>query len=201
MPSQEEQENQEIFALDDIIKSLEHVEHGRMPSKISASNAFIKQVQKINLSDMAELENLKNSIIAQPSYPEILSTTTRINNYHSPVFIAPTGSKMYTILGRTPVMRRPEITSNDIEIHIIEDEEVCYCTNQLWTVFVVCGKKFGTRKLDALASILLKIDSPNIIVQKYTRDKNYKNTQWVSEYNKSISKLEKYIYEILRSNE
>jgi len=221
MPSQEERDNQEEFELENIIKSLEDVEHGRISSKISASTSFINQMQKINLSDMAGTERMDDLITARPSYPEVLSITTRINNYHSPVFITPPGGKMYTILGRIPVIRLPEITSNDIEIHIIDDEEVCYCTNfdrtvdplyyvhpgdkaetfQLETVFVVCGKKFGTRKLDALASILLKVDSPNIIVQKYTRDKNHKNTQWVTDYNKSISKLEKHIYEILRSNE
>lgn len=155
---------------------------------------------------------------ARPTQAEILSITTKLYDFYAPVFVTPPDNKVYTILGKTPVQRAPEIKSNDIQIHILRDPEICYCVNNTapeeelffseskypelspGTIFVICGKKFGKRKLDALASILLKINAPNIIVQKYARDKSNRNTLWVLEYNKQISKLEKHIHEILRSN-
>lgn len=194
-----------------------------------------KYIRNLNFSDTSQKNiwsgtttNLpKNKtgtreLVIPPTIPEILSVTTKIHSFNKPVFITLPGHKMYTLIGKTPTKRIPEISSNTIEIHIIGDKEIGYSLPpqdseevdygilfdthdsaflQSNTVFVVCGKKFGTRKLDVLASILLKLNTSKIVVQKYFFNKDNKNVQWISNYNKKITKLEHYIDKFLRTNE
>lgn len=193
------------------------------PKNLTTSPNQHSSVSGTLVSGPKESIGLKQSPIIEPSKPEILSITTKIHSFDKPVFIALSGSKVYTLFGKVPVLRTPEVSTKDIEMHVINDEEIGYSIPQYIseeedeygilfddsesisapssTIFVVCGKNFGTRKLDALASILLKLDAPQIIVQKYSYNKNNKSAQWVPKYNKQITKLEHYIHKFLRNNE
>lgn len=169
-------------------------------------------------------EELKKSpFIMEPSKPEVVSITTKIHSFDKPVFMTLPKSKVYTILGNIPVLRTPEVSTHYTEMHVINDDELGYSiphNDDLedddygiifddggsmsmlhLSIYVVCGRKFGTRKLDALASILLKLNAQQIIVQKYTHDKSNRRTQWVPEYNKKVTKLEHHIHKFLRNNE
>jgi hypothetical protein len=167
-------------------------------------------------------EELKKSPFLEPTKPEIMILTTKIHSFDKPVFMTLPKSKVYTILGNIPVLRTPEVSTDYVEMHVINDDELGYSIphNDLedddygiifedggsmsmlhLAIYVVCGKKFGTRKLDALASILLKLNAQQIIVQKYRHDKNNRLTQWVPEYNKKVTKLEHHIHKFLRNDE
>ncbi len=177
-----------------------------------------QQLLKLNMSS-TDLENIKDqAIIAEPDRSEIIAITTKIHSFDKPVFITMPGSKVYTIFGKIPTSRTPEISTENIEIHIMNDEEIAYSVYSDVDiddfmemdvymsmppdgVFVICGKNFGTRKLDALASILLKLDTKRIIVQKYSYNENNRSAQWVPKYNKQMTKLEHHIYKFLRNNE
>ena len=163
-------------------------------------------------------EELKKSpFIMEPSQPEVMVVTTKIHSFDKPVFMTLPKSKVYTILGSIPVLRTPEVSTNYVEMHVINDDEIGYSIPHSnleeeddygfviddcdMSIYVVCGKKFGTRKLDALASILLKLNAQQIIVQKYSYNKNKKSTQWVAEYNKKVTKLEHHIHKFLRNDD
>lgn len=215
----------QYFNLTEMIENLEQQTTIPISMPPKSLTALPKQPLSMSgtlVSEPEEGTELKQSSFIEPSKPEILSITTKIHSFDKPVFIALSGSKVYTLFGKVPVLRMPEVSTKDIEMHVMNDEEIGYSMPQHTleenycsslfdddgdisalspTIFVVCGKKFGTRKLDALASILLKLDAPQIIVQKYSYNKNNKSAQWVPEYNKQITKLEHYIHKFLRNNE
>lgn len=181
-----------------------------------AANGLTQPLQKYSMS--AELEDIKKSIVSEPDRSEVIAITTKIHSFDKPVFVTLPRSKVYTIFGKVPTLRTPEISTENIEIHIMNDEEMAYSVYSDVDiddfmemddyismppegVFVICGKNFGTRKLDALASILLKLDSKRIIVQKYSYNKNNRSAQWVPKYNKQMTKLEHHIYKFLRNND
>ena len=161
-------------------------------------------------------EEIKKSSIMEPPRPEIMTTTTKIHSFDKPVFITLPGCKVYTIFGNVPALRTPEVSAESVEMHVINDDELGYSILQpkfeengqgiFWadtdrlSISVVCGKKFGTRKLDALASILLKLNAHQIIVQKYSYNKSNKSAQWVPEYNRQVTKLEHHIHQFLRND-
>jgi hypothetical protein len=180
----------------------------------------VQQQQKLSMSSASATKD--QAIITEPNRSEVIAITTKIHSFDKPVFVTMPGSKVYTILGKVPTLRTPEVSAKNIEIHIMNDEEIAYsvyldvdpdndpdsfmgideyASMPTDGVFVICGKFFGTRKLDALASILLKLDIKQIIVQKYSYNKNNKSAQWVPEYNKQITKLEHHIYKFLRNND
>ncbi len=184
-------------------------------------NDMSGNVACLGRQDGSKIGKSRPSSIVEPTKAEILSITTKIHSFDKPVFITLPGCKVFTIFGKTPILRIPEVTTESIEMHVINDDELGYSTPQYnseekdfgisfddkgsiplqrFSIFVVCGKKFGTRKLDALASILLKLNAPQIIVQKYSYNKNNKSAQWVPEYNKKITKLEHHIHKFLRNN-
>ncbi len=181
-----------------------------------AANGLTQPLQKYSMS--AELEDIKKSIVSEPDRSEVIAITTKIHSFDKPVFVTLPRSKVYTIFGKVPTLRTPEISTENIEIHIMNNEEMAYSVYSDVDiddfmemddymsmppegVFVICGKNFGTRKLDALASILLKLDSKRIIVQKYSYNKNNRSAQWVPKYNKQMTKLEHHIYKFLRNND
>ncbi|MEE9437933.1 MAG: hypothetical protein V3V14_02965 [Saprospiraceae bacterium] len=181
-----------------------------------AANGLTQPLQKYSMS--AELEDIKKSIVSEPDRSEVIAITTKIHSFDKPVFVTLPRSKVYTIFGKVPTLRTPEISTENIEIHIMNNEEMAYSVYSDVDiddfmemddymsmppegVFVICGKNFGTRKLDALASILLKLDSKRIIVQKYSYNKNNRSAQWVPKHNKQMTKLEHHIYKFLRNND
>jgi len=167
-----------------------------------------------------EEEKQKECIVKEATRLEVRTINTKIHSFDKPVFITYPGYKVYSLIGKTPVLRIPEVSTQDTEMHIINDKELVYSVPSIPEkdhgplstrpyfhsssedgVFVICGKFFGTRNLDALASILLKINPYKILVQKYTSDKNNKGAHWVPEYNKQVTKLEHNINKFLRNND
>jgi hypothetical protein len=188
----------------------------------------INATQKVSMTGTANGpypesdEDIKKSPFIAPAQPEVLALTTKIHSFDKPVFMTLPKSKVYTIFGDVPVLRTPEVSTNYVEMHVINDDEMGYCIPQSsledndygiifddggtmsmlhLSVYVVCGKKFGTRKLEALASILLKLNAQQIIVQKYSYNKSNRSAQWVPEYNKKVTKLEHHIHKFLRNDD
>jgi hypothetical protein len=198
----------------DIKKIIEDLEKRQAPSRNPS-----QQLQKVSMAaKLLNTEDIEKCVLTEPTRSEVTTITTKIHSFDKPVFITMPGSKVYTIFGKIPTIRTPEISAEDMEIHIMNDKEMAYSVYSDLDiddfadiseyksmppdgVFVICGKNFGTRKLDALASILLKLDVNQIIVQKYSYNKNNKSAQWVPEYNKQMTKLEHYIYKFLRKND
>ncbi len=198
----------------DIKKVIKELETQQTKAQLASQKSISMSSQKM------DIENLKDpAIIAEPDRSEVIVITTKIHSFDKPVFVTMPKSKVYTILGKIPTLRIPQISTENIEIHIMNDEEIAYSIHSEdydeedfyfggddiesmpEGIFIICGKNFGTRKLDALASILLKLNLKRIIVQKYSYSKNNKSTQWVPEHNKQVTKLEHHIYKILRNNE
>ncbi len=213
MFSEHDESKSELLDIKKVIEDLEKEETKAQLQTLKYTNTPTASMSSI------DLENLKDqAIIAEPDRLEVVAITTKIHSFDKPVFITMPGSKVYTIFGKVPTLRTPEISTENIEIHIMSDEEIAYSAYSDIDVddfmemddyismppegvFVICGKNFGTRKLDALASILLKLNTKRIIVQKYSYNKNNRSTQWVPKYNKQMTKLEHHIYKFLRNND
>jgi hypothetical protein len=209
MLNEHDKNKDEILDLRKIIEDLEK----------QRTKPQLQTLQKISMSTkQVSLEDIEKCIITEPTKSEIIVMTTKIHSFDKPVFITMPGSKVYNILGKVPTLRTPEISAEDREIHIMNDEEMAYSVHSdidlddfmdidepesmpSEVVFVICGKFFGTRKLDALASILLKLDVKQIIIQKYSYNKNSKGAQWVPKHNEQVTKLEHHIHKFLRNNE
>jgi hypothetical protein len=200
--------NDDKLDLQDFLETLEN----RQPKGIKLpTTRILKTISQIE----TEKDPLEKCTMAMPTRLEVKTINTKIHSFDKPVFITTPTYKVYTLIGKTPTLRIPEISTSHTEIHIINDDELVYSipiTNtedpdfyDVYTsedgVFVICGKNFGTRNLDALASILLKINPYKILVQKYLYDKKNKGAHWVTEYNKQVTKLEHNINKFLRNDD
>jgi hypothetical protein len=151
----------------DIKKIIEDLEKRQAPSRNPS-----QQLQKVSMAaKLLNTEDIEKCVLTEPTRSEVTTITTKIHSFDKPVFITMPGSKVYTIFGKIPTIRTPEISAEDMEIHIMNDKEMAYSVYSDLDiddfadiseyksmppdgVFVICGKNFGTRKLDALASIL-----------------------------------------------
>lgn len=153
-----------------------------------------------------------NAYTARASSPTVLSSpkdkqfriyfdNTKLNGHEKPLFLTQTGGKAFSIKG-TSVVKKEEVANfSSAKLYTVEDDEIVYSLESLYNhhIFVTCGKNFGTRELNTLASILLKLEDRNTMlhVQTFIRKCSDKKTQWVPSYNKKIKKLKETINQIL----
>jgi hypothetical protein len=188
-------------------------------TKISDSSGSASVISKWDPT-LLEDETKEDMLAKKPSRPQINVVTVKINSFEQPVFLTEGRMNVYSLIGKTPTKRIPEVESTLMQLHVIADKEIVYAlpqyneeergwaktlfyegeSNHYGSVFVICGKKFGTRKLDALASILLKLSPASIILQKYMYNRDTKNTRWVEQYNKKVTELENFVDTYLRKN-
>ena len=104
---------------------------------------------------------------------EIYFDNTTLTNSEKPLFLIREMGKAFSIKGTSVVSKEEVANFSSAKLFIVEDDEIVYSIESIYNnhIFVTCGKNFGTRELNTLASILLKLGDKDTTLHIQTFDR------------------------------